>query len=102
MITPWNFPAMIPSEYIAYVIVQGNTVVWIPAPTAAVTAVTLMKMFQEAGLPDGVVNLVIGPGEEVGDEPVVSDRNRAVAMTGSTATHRFYAPDLPLAARRLR
>lgn len=101
VITPWNFPAMIPSEYIPYAIVQGNTVVWTPAPTAAVTAVTLMKFFQEAGLPDGVVNLVIGPGDEVGDEFVVSEGTQAVAMTGSTATGRIIAGRAGLKPRLL-
>ena len=86
VITPWNFPAMIPSEYVPYAIVQGNTVVWTPAPTAAATAVKLMGWLAEAGLPRGVVNLVIGPGPEVGDELVTSPGTHAIAMTGSSAT----------------
>jgi succinate-semialdehyde dehydrogenase/glutarate-semialdehyde dehydrogenase len=86
VITPWNFPAMIPSEYIPYAIVAGNTVVWTPAPTAAFTAATLMTIMAEAGLPPGVVNLVTGPGSEVGDEIVVNPGTHAIAMTGSSAT----------------
>jgi succinate-semialdehyde dehydrogenase/glutarate-semialdehyde dehydrogenase len=86
VITPWNFPAMIPSEYIPYAIVMGNTVVWTPAPTAAFTAARLMGFLAEAGLPPGVVNLVTGMGAEVGDELVVNPGTHAVAMTGSTAT----------------
>lgn len=88
VITPWNFPAMIPSEYLPYAIVMGNTVVWTPAPTAAATAVTMMRMFEQAGLPAGVINLVIGPGSEVGDELVTNPDTHAIAMTGSSATGR--------------
>lgn len=101
VITPWNFPAMIPSEYIPYALVQGNTVVWAPAPTAAVTAATLMRIFEEAGLPEGVVNLVLGPGAEVGDELVASPDTHAVAMTGSTATGRVIASRCGLKPRLL-
>jgi succinate-semialdehyde dehydrogenase/glutarate-semialdehyde dehydrogenase len=86
IITPWNFPAMIPSEYIPYAIAMGNTVVWTPAPTAAFTAATLMGCLAEAGLPPGVVNLVTGMGADVGDELVVNPGTHAVAMTGSSAT----------------
>jgi len=86
VITPWNFPAMIPSEYIPYAIVMGNTVVWTPAPTAAFTAAALMGFLVEAGLPPGVINLVTGMGAEVGDELVVNPGTHAVAMTGSSTT----------------
>lgn len=86
VITPWNFPAMIPSEYIPYALVMGNSVVWTPAPTAAFTAQKLMECYAEAGVPKGVVNLVTGPGQEVGDELVVNPGTHAIAMTGSSAT----------------
>ncbi len=86
VITPWNFPAMIPSEYIPYALVMGNAVVWTPAPTAAFTAELLMQCYEEAGLPRGLVNMVTGPGAEVGDELVVSPGTHAIAMTGSSAT----------------
>jgi acyl-CoA reductase-like NAD-dependent aldehyde dehydrogenase len=89
VITPWNFPAMIPSEYLPYAIVMGNTVVWTPAPTAAVTAATLLGILVDAGLPPGVINLVTGPGAEVGDEIVANPGTHAIAMTGSSATGRI-------------
>jgi succinate-semialdehyde dehydrogenase/glutarate-semialdehyde dehydrogenase len=101
VITPWNFPAMIPSEYIPYAIVQGNAVVWTPAPTAAVTANRLMGWLAEAGLPEGVINLVIGPGDQVGDEIVTSDGTQAIAMTGSTATGRIITSRCGLKPRLL-
>ncbi|MEQ8768508.1 MAG: aldehyde dehydrogenase family protein [Planctomycetota bacterium] len=101
VITPWNFPAMIPSEYIPYALVQGNAVVWTPAPTAAATAVTLMRLFEKADLPKGLLNLVIGPGSEVGDELVTSEGTHAIAMTGSTATGRVITSRCGLKPRLL-
>jgi len=86
VITPWNFPAMIPSEYIPYALVMGNTVVWSPSPTATAVAELLMHCFEDAGVPPGVVNLVTGPGSEVGDELVVNPGTHAIAMTGSSTT----------------
>jgi acyl-CoA reductase-like NAD-dependent aldehyde dehydrogenase len=86
VITPWNFPAAIPSEYLPHAIVMGNTVVWTPAPTAALTAIKLMECMVEAGLPKGVINLVTGPGNEVGDEFVVNVGTHAIGMTGSPVT----------------
>ena len=85
-ITPWNFPAAIPGEYLPFAIVMGNTVTWTPAPTAAATAVKLMECIHEAGVPPGVINLVTGPGAEVGDELVVNKGTHAVGMTGSPQT----------------
>lgn len=93
VITPWNFPAAIPSEYLPYALVMGNTVAWTPAPTAAATATVLMdcvlETLREANLPLGAVNLVIGPGAEVGDEIVVNPGTHAIGMTGSAATGRI-------------
>ena len=62
----------------------GNTVIWNPASTAVYSAHFLMKLFKEAGLPDGVINLVSGSGAAIGD-PVLQDRNLAgIHFTGST------------------
>lgn len=85
-LTPWNFPAAIPGEYLPFAIVMGNTVTWSPAPTAAATACKLMECIHEAGLPRGVVNLVTGPGNEVGDELVANRGTHAIGMTGSPQT----------------
>ncbi|MCC6241179.1 MAG: aldehyde dehydrogenase [Phycisphaerales bacterium] len=86
VITPWNFPAAIATEYLPHAIVMGNTVVWTPAPTAAATAVVLMEIIARAGLPKGVINLVLGPGNEVGDELVINRSTHAIGMTGSPKT----------------
>lgn len=87
--TPWNFPAAIAGEYLPFAIVMGNTVCWTPAPTAAATACLMMECIHEAGLPAGVINLVTGPGAEVGDEFVVNPGTHAIGMTGSPQTARI-------------
>lgn len=86
VITPWNFPLSIPSEYLSAALVTGNVLVWVPAPTTSACAVRLVESFEEAGVPPGVVNLVTGPGPIVGDEIVAHPDTDAIAFTGSTAT----------------
>ncbi|MDR6288217.1 succinate-semialdehyde dehydrogenase/glutarate-semialdehyde dehydrogenase [Inquilinus ginsengisoli] len=86
VITPWNFPVNIPVEYLAPGIATGNTIVWVPAPTTSMAAVELMRVIEEAGLPPGVVNLVIGEGAVVGDEIVAHPDTNGIGFTGSPAT----------------
>lgn len=86
VITPWNFPVNIPTEYLAPAIATGNTVVWVPAPTTSLVAVAFMRVLAEAGLPDGLINLVLGEGATVGDEIVVNPGTHAIGFTGSAAT----------------
>jgi succinate-semialdehyde dehydrogenase/glutarate-semialdehyde dehydrogenase len=87
IITPWNFPLGLPCMYyLGPAVATGNTVVWVPAPTTSLIAVALMECMIEAGLPDGVINLVLGDGAEVGDEAVVHPGTHAVGFTGSSAT----------------
>jgi acyl-CoA reductase-like NAD-dependent aldehyde dehydrogenase len=85
IITPWNFPMNIPTEYLAPALGAGNTVVWVPAPTTSISAIKLMECLVEAGVPKGVVNLVTGMGAVVGDEIVVNPGTNAIGFTGSTA-----------------
>src|SRR4051795_2161922 len=83
-VTPFNFTA-IGGNLPTSVALMGNTVVWKPASTAAYSAYFLMKLFEEAGMPPGVINLVYGSGSEVGD-PVLASRDLAgIHFTGSTA-----------------
>ncbi|HEX8131304.1 MAG TPA: aldehyde dehydrogenase family protein [Pyrinomonadaceae bacterium] len=82
-ITPWNFPVAIPVWKIAPALVAGNTVIFKPATVTPATAVRLTELFAEAGLPKGVLNLVIGSGAEAGDEIVNHPAVRAVSFTGS-------------------
>jgi succinate-semialdehyde dehydrogenase/glutarate-semialdehyde dehydrogenase len=91
VITPWNWPYTMPAELIAPALAGGNTVVWTPAPSTAVSAVALAECVAEADLPPGVVNLVTGPGPEVGDEIARNPGTDAVAFIGSTATGRLVA-----------
>lgn len=86
VVTPWNFPINIPVEYLAPCLAAGNSVVWVPAPTTSLCAVKLMECIAEAGLPDGAVNLVLGPGAVVGDEIVGSVDTHGIGFTGSPAT----------------
>lgn len=82
-ITPFNFTA-IAGNLPASAALMGNTVVWKPAATQVFSAYILMQIFKEAGLPDGVINMVNGDAEMISDV-VLNDRNLAgVHFTGST------------------
>ena len=92
IVTPWNFPLALPSiYYLAPGLATGNAMVWVPAPTTSIIAEKLMECLIEAGVPDGVVNLVIGDGPEVGDEVVSNPGTDAIAFTGSSETGRIIA-----------
>ena len=86
VITPWNFPGTIPTEYLAPGLAVGNAIVWIPAPTTSAVSVKLMAAFAESSLPAGALNLVIGEGPVVGNEVVTSDDVDAIGFTGSPET----------------
>lgn len=83
LITPWNFPWAIPCWKIAPAIVAGNTVVFKPAELTPGTAQILVEMFEEVGLPAGVLNMVVGPGSTVGEAIVHHPGIKAVSFTGS-------------------
>jgi acyl-CoA reductase-like NAD-dependent aldehyde dehydrogenase len=82
-ITPWNFPIAIPVWKLAPALVTGNTVVFKPSEVTPECAAKVVEIFAEAGLPAGVLNMVLGTGEEVGDEMVQSPGIRAISFTGS-------------------
>lgn len=83
LITPWNFPWAIPVWKAAPALVAGNTVVFKPASLTPGTAALFMEILSEAGLPDGVINMVVGSGREVGNTIVEDPRVKAVSFTGS-------------------
>ena len=85
LITPWNFPLAIPSWKLAPALICGNTIVMKPAANAALNAAALVRILAEAGLPDGVLNMVMGPGGSVGDALVTDPRVKGLSFTGSTA-----------------
>jgi 1-pyrroline-5-carboxylate dehydrogenase len=82
-VTPFNFTA-IGGNLPASPALMGNTVLWKPASTAAYSAHFVMRLLQEAGLPDGVINLVYGHGAEIGDPVLASSDLAGVHFTGST------------------
>jgi acyl-CoA reductase-like NAD-dependent aldehyde dehydrogenase len=96
-ITPWNFPIAIPSWKLAPALVCGNTVVLKPAEDTPLLAERFVELFAEAGLPDGVVNIVHGYGETAGaalvrhpDVPVITftgSRETGIAVTKAAADH---------------
>jgi acyl-CoA reductase-like NAD-dependent aldehyde dehydrogenase len=83
VISPWNFPAAIPLWKIAPALAYGNTIVWKPAEVASLIASKLAEVFAAAGLPTGVLNLVLGKGSTVGNHLVGHEGIRAVTFTGS-------------------
>src|SRR5215210_5487784 len=82
-VTPWNFPVAIPVWKIAPALVAGNTVVYKPASLTPATAVRITEIFEQAGLPKGVLNLILGSGSEAGDEIIGHPAVKAVSFTGS-------------------
>jgi aldehyde dehydrogenase (NAD+) len=82
-VTPWNFPVAIPVWKIAPALVAGNTVVFKPASLTPGTAVRIVEIFQEAGIPPGVLNLILGSGSDAGDEIISHPAVKAVSFTGS-------------------
>jgi 1-pyrroline-5-carboxylate dehydrogenase len=82
-VTPFNFTA-IGANLSSSPALMGNSVVWKPASTAAVSAYWTMRLFEEAGLPPGVINLVFGSGAEIGNAALASEHLAGVHFTGST------------------
>jgi acyl-CoA reductase-like NAD-dependent aldehyde dehydrogenase len=85
-ISPFNYPALLVLHKLAPALAAGNAVVLKPARTTPLTALALAACFVEAGLPDGVLSVVTGPGGELGDLLVGDPRVRKISFTGSTAT----------------
>src|SRR5256886_4997380 len=86
LITPWNFPMAIPSWKLMPALVCGNTVVIKPAEDTPLSTYNLVKACEEAGIPPGVVNLVMGRGSVVGSRLTSHSALRLISITGSTET----------------
>ncbi len=82
-ITPWNFPVSIPVWKMSPALIAGNTVVFKPATLTPFTGAKVVEIFEQAGAPAGVLNMVVGAGGEVGDELLQHPDVRAVSFTGS-------------------
>jgi aldehyde dehydrogenase (NAD+) len=90
-ITPWNFPVAIPTWKMFPALVAGNTVVIKPASDTPQSALRLVEILHEAGIPEGVVNIVFGPGGTVGEALVHHPDVAVVSFTGSTESGRHVA-----------
>jgi acyl-CoA reductase-like NAD-dependent aldehyde dehydrogenase len=99
IITPWNFPMAIPCWKMMPALVSGNTVVFKPSSDTPHCATLLVELMAAAGFPAGTVNLVTGPGAEVGDAIVASPDVPVISFTGNTETGRRLATQ---AATRLK
>ena len=97
-ITPYNFPLTLLGTKVAPALASGNTVVAKPAATTPLATLEVARLFAEAGVPDGVLNVITGRGSEIGDALVSHPDVRRVAFTGSTEVGRHIAgiagPDL--------
>lgn len=87
-ISPFNFPLNLVAHKVAPALASGNTLVLKPASTTPLTAVKLCEILEEAGLPAGAINLVIGPGSTVGEWLVTDPRVDKITFTGSPAVGR--------------
>jgi acyl-CoA reductase-like NAD-dependent aldehyde dehydrogenase len=83
VISPWNFPVAIPIWKMAPALVFGNTIVIKPAAEVGVTTVKLIECFAEAGLPDGVINLICGSGANIGQGLAEHHDVKGITFTGS-------------------
>ena len=91
LITPWNFPIAIPAWKVAPAICYGNTLVLKPAELVPGCAHALVEILSRSGLPEGVVNLVMGRGSELGPRLIDSNKVKAISFTGSVPTGRGIA-----------
>jgi alpha-ketoglutaric semialdehyde dehydrogenase len=90
-ITPWNFPLAIPAWKIAPALVAGNAVILKPASSTPASSVRLAELYQEAGLPDGILNVLAARGGPAAEALLDDEAIRAVSLTGHTSTGRHVA-----------
>ncbi|HEX2909100.1 MAG TPA: aldehyde dehydrogenase family protein [Phototrophicaceae bacterium] len=91
LITPWNFPIAIPSWKSLPALIAGNTVVFKPASDTPKLGAEFVRVFQDAGLPPGVLNVILGPGGSVGNALATHPDVRVISFTGSTEVgYRMY------------
>src|SRR5690606_28006917 len=89
LITPWNFPSAMGTRKIGPAVAAGCTIVWKPAQQTPLSALVLVKILEECGLPPGVLNLIMSSSSSAVSEPIISDpRLRKLSFTGSTEVGR--------------
>jgi acyl-CoA reductase-like NAD-dependent aldehyde dehydrogenase len=101
LITPWNFPLTIAAWKLAPALAAGNTVVLKPAELTPLTALRFAELAHEAGIPDGVVNVVVGPGSTCGQRLVEHPGVAKIAFTGSTEVGRSIAAGAAASIKRV-
>jgi len=101
LITPWNYPIAIPAWKIAPALAAGNTVVLKPASLAPNIVRKLVKCLEDAGIPDGVVNYVTGPGDVVGKAITTHDDIDAISFTGSLKVGKYVYEQASKAGKRV-
>jgi acyl-CoA reductase-like NAD-dependent aldehyde dehydrogenase len=101
LITPWNFPLTIAAWKLAPALAAGNTVVLKPAELTPLTALRFAELAREAGVPEGVVNVVVGPGSTCGQRLVEHPDVAKIAFTGSTEVGRSIATGAAAGIKRV-
>jgi alpha-ketoglutaric semialdehyde dehydrogenase len=101
VITPWNFPIAIPTWKMFPALIAGNTIVFKPASDTPLSALRLVEILYEAGLPEGVVNIVFGPGSTVGEALLRHPDVAVISFTGSTESGRHVAIEAAKSLKRV-
>jgi alpha-ketoglutaric semialdehyde dehydrogenase len=99
LVTPWNFPVAIPAWKMFAALICGNTVILKPSSETPACAAALMEIFEQAGVPAGVVNLVSGPGQSVGEHLLTHPGVDAASFTGSCEAGEYLEGKLALLHR---
>ncbi|MFZ0829521.1 MAG: aldehyde dehydrogenase family protein, partial [Thermoplasmata archaeon] len=86
VITPWNYPWLLPGEFVVQALICGNAVIFKPASTTPISAVHFLEAMEHAGIPRGAMNLITGPGPTAGMELVENPKVDGICFTGETAT----------------
>jgi aldehyde dehydrogenase (NAD+) len=100
-ITPWNFPIAIPTWKMFPALIAGNSIVFKPAEDTPLSALRLVELLYEAGLPEGVVNIVFGRGNPTGEAIIHHPDVNVISFTGSTETGRHVAVEAAKALKRV-
>jgi acyl-CoA reductase-like NAD-dependent aldehyde dehydrogenase len=100
-ITPWNFPVAIPTWKMFPALVAGNTIVFKPASDTPQSALRLVELLYEAGLPEGVVNIVFGSGSSAGEALLQHPDISVISFTGSTESGRHVAIEAAKSLKRV-
>lgn len=88
-ITPWNFPSSMVTRKLAPALAAGCTVVLKPSPETPLSAIEIVKIFEQAGMPKGVINLVTGDAEAIGECMLKNKHVQMITFTGSTAVGKY-------------